>query len=92
MPLLTVSYCLLIKQHFLYFKPLAQRQGSLRPILLFIIYAPQGILYMPKKQRFQIRNWRDYNEALVKRGSITFWFDEKSISKMTLKIVNYCQI
>jgi len=47
---------------------------------------------MPKKQRFQIRNWRDYNEALVKRGSITFWFDEKSISKMTLKIVNYCQI
>jgi len=21
------------------------------------------------------RNWRKYNEALVQRGSITFWFD-----------------
>ena len=34
---------------------------------------------MPTKQRFRIRNWRDYNEALVQRGSITFWFDKKSI-------------
>lgn len=37
--------------------------------------------HMPKKQRFRIRNWRDYNEALVNRGSITFWFDEESISQ-----------
>jgi hypothetical protein len=25
------------------------------------------------------RNWRKYNEALVNRGSITFWFDEDSL-------------
>ena len=36
---------------------------------------------MVKKQRFSIRNWKDYNEALVKRGSITFWFDEEAISQ-----------
>lgn len=36
---------------------------------------------MPKKQRFRVRNWRHYNEALVKRGSITLWFDEEAISQ-----------
>lgn len=35
---------------------------------------------MPKQQSFHIRNWPDYNEALVQRGSITFWFDEAAIS------------
>lgn len=29
---------------------------------------------MAKKQ-YRIRNWAKYNEALVQRGSITFWFD-----------------
>jgi len=27
----------------------------------------------------RVRNWRQYNEALVKRGSITFWFSEDTI-------------
>jgi hypothetical protein len=36
---------------------------------------------MAKKQRYTIRNWSDYNKALVKRGSITLWFDEKSVRK-----------
>ena len=36
---------------------------------------------MAKKQRYNIRNWSDYNRALVKRGSLTLWFDEKSIKK-----------
>jgi hypothetical protein len=27
----------------------------------------------------RVRNWAKYNEALVNRGSITFWFDEESI-------------
>lgn len=36
---------------------------------------------MSKKQPFHVRNWKDYNEALVKRGSITFWFDEEAISQ-----------
>src|SRR5258708_39911915 len=36
---------------------------------------------MPKKQCYRVRNWMDYNEALLKRGSITFWFDEEAISQ-----------
>lgn len=28
-----------------------------------------------KKQSYKIKNWKPYNEALVKRGSLTFWFD-----------------
>lgn len=35
---------------------------------------------MPK-QVYRVRNWKDYNQSLVNRGSITFWFDEESISK-----------
>ncbi len=29
--------------------------------------------------RYRIRNWPDYNRALVARGSLTFWFDEDAI-------------
>lgn len=36
---------------------------------------------MSKKQRYRIRNWKDYNEALVNRGNITFWFNEEAISQ-----------
>ncbi len=36
---------------------------------------------MAKKQRSNIRNWSDYNKALVKRGSLTLWFDAKSVKK-----------
>lgn len=36
---------------------------------------------MSKKKRYRIRNWKDYNKALVKRGSLTLWFDEVSIKK-----------
>lgn len=32
-----------------------------------------------KKQRYKVRNWKKYNEALVKRGSLTLWFDEEVI-------------
>lgn len=35
---------------------------------------------MKKKPRDKIRNWKEYNEALVKRGSLTFWFDEEVIA------------
>jgi hypothetical protein len=34
-----------------------------------------------KKDKYRIRNWRQYNQSLVNRGSITFWFDEHAISK-----------
>jgi hypothetical protein len=31
------------------------------------------------KKDYRVRNWKDYNEALVQRGSITFWFSEEAI-------------
>jgi hypothetical protein len=30
-------------------------------------------------KKYQIRNWKEYNRALVNRGSLTIWFDEKSV-------------
>ena len=36
---------------------------------------------MSKKKRYRVRNWKDYNKALVRRGSLTLWFDEESIKK-----------
>jgi hypothetical protein len=32
-----------------------------------------------KKAKCHIKNWRQYNEALVNRGSLTFWFEEEAI-------------
>jgi hypothetical protein len=34
-----------------------------------------------KKARFSVRNWREYNESLVVRGSITIWFSEAALSR-----------
>ena len=31
------------------------------------------------KTVYKVKNWRDYNESLVRRGDITFWFDEDVI-------------
>lgn len=31
------------------------------------------------KACYKVTNWRDYNESLVQRGDITFWFDEDVI-------------
>ena len=31
------------------------------------------------KSRYKITNWKEYNESLVRRGDITFWFDEDTI-------------
>lgn len=33
------------------------------------------------KKVYRVRNWKDYNEALVKRGSLTFWLDEKCLNQ-----------
>jgi endonuclease YncB( thermonuclease family) len=30
------------------------------------------------KRQYRIRNWRDYNKALVSRGSLTLWIDIRS--------------
>lgn len=32
-----------------------------------------------KKQQYRIRNWADYNRALVRRGSLTVWVDSRSL-------------
>lgn len=34
-----------------------------------------------RKGTYKITNWRKYNESLVNRGSITFWFNEETIDK-----------
>ena len=34
-----------------------------------------------RKGTYKITNWRKYNESLVQRGSITFWFNEDTIDQ-----------
>lgn len=29
-----------------------------------------------KKLVYKVRNWREYNESLVRRGDVTFWFSD----------------
>lgn len=36
---------------------------------------------MARKKQYRIRNWPEYNKALVNRGSLTIWFDEESIAE-----------
>jgi hypothetical protein len=31
------------------------------------------------KRQYRVRNWREYNAALIKRGSLTVWLDEASV-------------
>ncbi len=31
------------------------------------------------KSKYRIRNWKQYNQALVNRGSITVWFDDEAV-------------
>jgi hypothetical protein len=38
---------------------------------------------MPKPSsvfRYRIRNWHEYNRALINRGRLTVWFDEQAIA------------
>ncbi|MEZ8215096.1 transposase, partial [Vibrio sp. 1F148] len=34
---------------------------------------------MPKPL-YKTTNWKQYNQSLINRGSLTFWFDEEAIS------------
>jgi hypothetical protein len=34
-----------------------------------------------RKRQYRIRNWRDYNKALVRRGSLTLWVEQSVIDK-----------
>ena len=33
------------------------------------------------KDRYQVKNWAEYDRALVNRGNLTIWFDEDSVAK-----------
>ena len=33
------------------------------------------------KQHYRILNWKEYNQALINRGSLSFWLDETVISE-----------
>jgi hypothetical protein len=34
----------------------------------------------PSVVRYRIRNWHQYNRALINRGRLTVWFDEQAIA------------
>jgi hypothetical protein len=34
-----------------------------------------------RKRQYRVRNWRDYNSALVRRGSLTLWVEEGTAHK-----------
>jgi hypothetical protein len=36
---------------------------------------------MSQKQRYRIRNWREYKRALVQRGSLTLWFTDEVVEQ-----------
>ena len=36
---------------------------------------------LKKKDQYRTRNWKEYNQSLVNRGSLTFWFEESAIEK-----------
>lgn len=33
----------------------------------------------PIKQKYQVRNWKEYNQSLVNRGKITLWLDNEAV-------------
>lgn len=38
---------------------------------------------MQKESKYRIKNWSEYNKALIQRGSINIWIDENSLSTWT---------
>jgi hypothetical protein len=34
-----------------------------------------------QKQRYKVKNWLEYNQALVNRGSLTRWFEESQLER-----------
>ena len=35
--------------------------------------------------KYRVRNWPEYNRALVRRGSLTIWIDEQAVSTWRLE-------
>lgn len=38
---------------------------------------------MQQKKTYRIKNWSQYNKALIRRGSITIWFEKEALKKWT---------
>ncbi|GIV79151.1 MAG: hypothetical protein KatS3mg050_3545 [Litorilinea sp.] len=38
--------------------------------------------------RYRIRNWKAYNQALIQRGSLTIWFDQDALAGWTNDLPN----
>ena len=39
------------------------------------------VRYKKGECKYKIQNWSSYNQSLIQRGSLTFWFDEEAIAK-----------
>ena len=52
-----------------YYKVTLLHKYQIKDIIVAIIYQANDLV-MSKKQRYKVRNWKEYNEALVKRGSL----------------------
>jgi hypothetical protein len=37
-----------------------------------------------EKPRYRVTNWSEYDAALVKRGSLTVWFDENAVHRFNI--------
>ena len=44
--------------------------------------------------RYKVRNWPEYNRALVKRGQLTLWFDTEAVAawRHPGPFEGYCQV
>jgi hypothetical protein len=40
-----------------------------------------------KKKSYKVRNWHEYNESLVRRGSLEFWIEQGLIKSWEVKII-----
>jgi Transposase DDE domain len=50
-------------------------------ICLFVLCSYDRLMANPQsKLRYRIRNWHQYNRALINRGRLTVWFDEHAIA------------
>lgn len=43
--------------------------------------APNPEAATPKKEKYRVTNWSEYDRALVERGNITFWFDKEAVEE-----------
>ena len=40
---------------------------------------PRSVKNRKRKRQYRIRNWQQYNQALVQRGSLTLWVDTQAL-------------